>query len=1301
MRPWTVLPLWLSSVSALAGPGAPPIQLHEFSELQTYYAHREVHPGSDGEIWAVSPSGLLRFDGTRWTVQRTADSLLSVARAGTQSCAGSGVQLGQFQPQSDGSWQFVAHPLPAHFPAPRGLLRVARLDHGCVYLSRDAAWWRTDAGDWTRLAFAADAHLLQRDWPYTLRIGDGIAQLSLAGGELRLVPLAQDRGAEGLVARIELDDKVLLIHQDALYIESEGVTRDFAPGLWPMLQQLRPTCAIRTTDRRVAIGTARGGVVVVDDAGQLHEIFGEVQGLPALRINDLAEDAAGGLWVAQMRHIARIDRAAGLSRFDRLLGLPDAVAFVRHEGTLYAGSSAGLLHLIEREAPAQSRFEPVAHNFGAVYDLLATQAGLMVAHADGLTLLRDARRLELIENSVVRDLQAMRGPGGSADLPILAAGSAGAWLIDGWASTPSVRRIEGVASAARIVDEAPGRYWVTSAPRQFIRIVQEGERFHLNEHDMTAAGLSGLIGVFPRSQGGVWFAGSSGLLAYDDSRQDFVPAAGLDGLSEPGLAVAQMLEDANGNLWLRGGGFTGVAWREAAGLRRDDTVFRAFDARPSVHVYYRDGDLLWVGRTDGALRLDLRRRQPAPAAQLPKLVGIIDETSGRRLSLPTNGVLSLPAARADLRFEFALPLLADSRRTHFRSRLHGYDAGLAPWSQASERVYTNLPHGRFDLELQALDRYNRETAMAPLRIELQAPWHLRPAGLGALTGMALLTLLASARGGARWRARQWLARQRELEAEVSQRTRELAHSNAQLAGQAERLRQIDALKSRLFDNVSHEFRTPLTLVLGPIDDVLRDRRVRLSERIRDSLELAQRNARRVLDLIVELMDLNRIEHGQLPMRRERLQIKSWLGGVVENLRPLAERHGQHLAFHCALDDRHVVAIDPRQIERCITNLVSNAAKFSARGGSIDVALAAGQTAGGVHIEVRDHGCGIPPEQLAHVFERFYQGQRSGSLEGAGIGLALVREIVQAHTGEVGVDSEVGVGSRFWLDLPVGSADPSQAVEAVLDSTDAPAPDESEPSERALVLVVEDHAELRQHLSALLGSCYRVLTAADGETGLALARSELPDLILSDVMMPGMDGITLARRLRADPETAAIGLLLLTARSGTAAAVEGLAAGADDYLAKPFDSTELLARLQALLARRRRLWIQLQRSQRACELPPAGTEARWQERLAGLIERHLDDSTFSIDALASMLHTDRTTLFRRVKSRLGMSPSELLRDARLRRARDLLEAGAGNVTEVACAVGFESQSSFARAFRLRYDESPSAFATTAAQRRRQA
>jgi DNA-binding response OmpR family regulator len=382
----------------------------------------------------------------------------------------------------------------------------------------------------------------------------------------------------------------------------------------------------------------------------------------------------------------------------------------------------------------------------------------------------------------------------------------------------------------------------------------------------------------------------------------------------------------------------------------------------------------------------------------------------------------------------------------------------------------------------------------------------------------------------------------------------------------------------------------------------------------------------------------------------------------------------------------------------LSNLLSNALKFTPAGGHIEVRLQ--HPAGAFEISVTDSGPGIEPAEHARIFERYQQGdQRDASSPGTGIGLALVRELIALHEGSVHVHSERGSGARFTLRFP----DTLRVTDALAEAPPRSGQETTSPPAEAAetvagagnlddvpcVLIVDDNAELRAFLRLRLGRSYRIVEAQDGEAGLAMAREQVPDAIITDGMMPRMDGLAMTAAIKADPELDFVPVLMLTSRAGADNVVRGLQAGADDYLAKPFDGAELAARVAGLIASRHRL-----RARFAGDAEPrtdAVTESAFQQRIDGILAEHLADADFSVRDWASLLHMDRTTLFRKIKSEVSQSPEEYLREFRLARAASLLAEGAGNVAEVADAVGFASVSYFSRRFRERYQCSPASYA----------
>jgi len=478
-----------------------------------------------------------------------------------------------------------------------------------------------------------------------------------------------------------------------------------------------------------------------------------------------------------------------------------------------------------------------------------------------------------------------------------------------------------------------------------------------------------------------------------------------------------------------------------------------------------------------------------------------------------------------------------------------------------------------------------------------------------LVAVFLLSGLAAAYGGSRFRAN--LAR--ALRSEASR----------------EAIAALDAQKTYFFSNVSHELRTPLTLILSPLDSMLAGDLSYMPEKHRGYLGLVRLNALRLLKLINNLLDFTKLEAGMMELRRQKTDLGAALESYVAALRPAAEAKGLglELSVEAGRPGGIVAAVDRNLFEKAVFNLLSNALKFTASGGRIQVALRSLPEPGGGRFElsVADSGIGIAPDQLDFVFERFSQVDSSlaRKYEGSGIGLSLARDIVELHGGGISVRSELGRGSVFTISMPTGQVDEGEPIEELRaampsqlsDLLPAPAAGPAPRPEggRALVLVVDDNPDLRAYLAAFLGEEYEVLTAVDGLEGLAAARSRRPDLVVSDVMMPRMDGYALCAELKRDPELAQVPLILLTARAEEGMKLAGYGLGADDYLGKPFSAEELLAKIRVFLGRealRRELDSLAARLREANER----LEDKVRERTAQLEERFYQ----ILDSLAAAL-----------------------------------------------------------------------------------
>ncbi|MBO2012974.1 ATP-binding protein [Hymenobacter negativus] len=549
------------------------------------------------------------------------------------------------------------------------------------------------------------------------------------------------------------------------------------------------------------------------------------------------------------------------------------------------------------------------------------------------------------------------------------------------------------------------------------------------------------------------------------------------------------------------------------------------------------------------------------------------------------------------------------------------------------------------------------------------------------------------------------AQNEQLESTVQRRTEEIQRQNtvlaaqkAEITAQADQLQTLDEAKSRFFTNLTHEFRTPLTLMLGPAEQIVAESQ---QPAVRQQATLVQRNAQHLLRLINQLLDLSKLEAGHLALEPVSADLVPFVRGLVGSFESLAQQ--RCLACSFAADQAALLLdFDPGKLEKIVYNLLSNAFKFTPSGGQVAVRLA--QTAEvpsgeeWVELTVHDTGQGIAPAQLPHVFDRFFQADSSSTREqeGSGIGLALTKELVELHGGTIVLHSAPTCGTTAVVRLPVRHL-AAPAAGPLLTAEPVTKPHFTEPhlvvskaqaAEPVQVLVIEDNAEVRAFLRSTLAPHYQVLEAADGEAGVALAREQVPDFVLTDVMMPRLDGHGVCRALRQDERTSHIPVVLLTAQAGLESKLEGLHTGVDAYLSKPFHPTELLATIASLLRSRQLLRDVYRRGLVASTgLGLPSLEQAFVARVQQVVIQHLDDETFNVETLARQVALSRTQLHRKLKALTGQAPGDFIRAVRLNRAHELLVGQVGTVSEIAYQVGYSNPANFSTSFARHFGYPP--------------
>ncbi len=535
--------------------------------------------------------------------------------------------------------------------------------------------------------------------------------------------------------------------------------------------------------------------------------------------------------------------------------------------------------------------------------------------------------------------------------------------------------------------------------------------------------------------------------------------------------------------------------------------------------------------------------------------------------------------------------------------------------------------------------------------------------------------------------------------------RERLKSKAKLKEiEIEKYHELDTLKSRFFANISHEFRTPLTLLLGPIEKRLA---ATTSTADKDELNMMHRSASRLLTLINQLLDLSRLEAGTLKLHCSNQELNSFVQSIASQFSSMADSKG--ITFGIKGGQNISLFFDSEKLETIITNLLSNAFKFTPSGRSISIELQEFKSDnhfahGHVEIIVSDSGNGIEASQLSKIFDRFHQVDSSSTRvhEGTGIGLALTKELVELHGGTISVASDEN-GSRFCVKLPQGDAH-LKSNEIVNESriykvvnkiqSDHDKLDEVLINNLAKpkVLIVEDNSDLRDYLRNSLCHDYFILQASDGKIGERLAIEEIPDLILSDLMMPIVDGLQLCEKIKNNEKTSHIPVILLTAKADIETKLTGLRTGADDYIAKPFDARELAVRIQNLIEGRNKLHQKFsqQLSLTATQIKAESMEERFLKKVKEAIESNISNTSFSVELLAADLAMSSVQVNRKLKALSGYTPNELIRNIRLERAASLLSQRAGHVADIAYQVGFNNLSYFSKCFKEKFGVTPSEY-----------
>ena len=873
-----------------------------------------------------------------------------------------------------------------------------------------------------------------------------------------------------------------------------------------------------------------------------------------------------------------------------------------------------------------------------------------------------------------------------------------------------------------ILHDKSGIYWIgTENGLNRLELDDKGnERFSRYLPDPKKPGtISGryIYSVFEDSAGRLWIGTEKGLNQLDREKGQFTVYIEKDGL--PQDEVCAILEDDHGNLWLRT--FKGAVkfnlqannfqtFNEHDGLTFCNSIFegyKAFYKGKSGEFYYGGANSFAVFHPDS-----IRENPDEPAIVLTDLkihykAVEIGPNCPLQKSITETKIVELSHDQNIISFEFAALDYTAPGSNQYAYFMEGVNKDWVYCGNQNQATYTNLDHGEYVFRVKGSNNDDvwNEQGIA-VRIIIKPPWwqtNLAYAGYF----IAILAFLAGL----------WRIQLRRLHLR-----NELKIKNFE----AKKLQEIDQMKSRFFANISHEFRTPLTLIQGPIKQILSGE---FTGNLKQQYRLILRNAHRLSQLIGQLLDLSKLEAGRMSLLVRKENIVPFLKRIVASFTSLAERRHIKLNFTATADFIEVY-FDHDKLEKILNNLLSNAFKFTPDGSKISVAVSKStddqspklQSADGfVQITVSDSGPGIPVDRIEKIFDRFYQADDSSTRkqEGTGIGLALTKELVELHGGDIVAQNNEDKGASFVVRLPLGKKhlktyEIMEEIKIAEENGDLLLQEDIQPQydkiipdsvksaqepavkikkQLPILLIVEDNEDMRAYLRDFLKADYRLKEATDGLGGFEIATEVIPDLIISDVMMPEMDGFELSQKLKTDERTSHIPIILLTARASEKSKLEGLETGADDYVIKPFSAKELRVRVKNLIEQRRKL---RERFSREIFLKPediaiTSIDEKFLHQTIEIVEQNMSNPDFTADAFAYKIGMSRVQLHRKLKALTNHSTTEFIRFLRLKRATVLIKQKFGNIAQVAYEVGFNNLSYFSQCFRKQFGQLPSEYA----------
>ena len=873
-----------------------------------------------------------------------------------------------------------------------------------------------------------------------------------------------------------------------------------------------------------------------------------------------------------------------------------------------------------------------------------------------------------------------------------------------------------------------------------------------------------IVSIIPdkKLKNNYWLCSNKGLFLFDEKKETFTRFhTESDKNYLPSSNFYHLYEDTDKIIWLATGGQGVIRWDRKNNTYRQFTIKDGLANNSIYAIYEDDFDNLWMSSDFGIIRMNKTSfavqnfsPQSGIGQQEFNRISHHQTTDGRLFFGGLQGITSLNPKHFNQQNKIAPPKIALSRYKEYNGKENTIEDKTLELTNSLElilrpsdyvfdlefsvlsyenvdknqyiyqltkngKIYTDwtsqnkrsiqlgsLPYGKYELTVKGKDVFGTSTSnQIKLTIITKRPFYLT----WWFFGLIAVILLSIGYAYTSWRTYILKQRQANLEREIQKATQQIRADKRTIEAQAEDLRKLDELKTRFFANVSHELRTPLTLMLGPIKSVLK--RKNIDNKSYTFLSTAEQNGHQLLKLVNEILDLNKLEAGKIVLKEETVNFYSFIKRLTSNFMSYAENANILFRFDYQLEKDIHLLLDKHKLETILNNLLSNAFKFTPKGGQIKVKVIG--KIDKIELSVRDTGRGIHPEDLPNVFDRFYQSKQKGAAEGGtGIGLALCKEFTELLGGRIWGESEYGSGSQFYIEIPKKeilktlsnedykiSQEPLEMASTNLANL-APVVSFSENKNAQRLLVVEDNPSLQNYLKLILEEEYQIITANNGQEALEILKEKTIDLIVSDIMMPIMDGYELLNHLKENNQYRQIPVIMLTAKADKEDKLNALRIGVDDYLLKPFDEDELLARIGNLIQNnneRQKEWQKISQEKPQKNTKEVKSEAivftkensEWLAKLEKTVFEQMSLPNFTTETLAQEMAISRRQLNRKIKEYTGLTPNKYIVEIRLQKARNLLEQSPNlTIKEVSYKVGFSKTEYFSKLFKARFGKNPS-------------